>query len=85
MNSPAQGKLVPSGLACGDTEHSLPATVNQAIFTNASFPLSFAFFFAFFFKRKRKKEITIQTLPWPNLALLRKGNFPEPPSTNLEA
>lgn len=49
MNSPAQGKLVPSGLACGDTEHSLSATVNQAIFTNASFPLSFAFFFAFFF------------------------------------
>ena len=36
-------------------------------------------------KKKGKKENTIQALPWPNLALLRKGNFPEPPSTNLEA
>lgn len=33
----------------------------------------------FFFKGKSKKEITIQTLASPNLALLRKGNFPEPP------
>lgn len=36
-------------------------------------------------KKRKKKENTIQALPWPNLALLRKGNFPEPPSTNLEA
>lgn len=56
MNSPAQGKLVPSGLACGDTEHSLSATVNQAIFTNASFPLSFAFFLLFFLKEKEKRK-----------------------------
>lgn len=33
---------------------------------------------------EEEKENTVQTLLWPNLALLRKENFPEPHSTNLE-
>lgn len=90
MDGANWGMIVPTGPACAQTEHSTVCNCRSGNFHLCKFCSKLRKII----KKKKKrggeeeeeeKENTVQTLLWPNLALLRKENFPEPHLTNLEA
>jgi len=73
VDGPAWGKPVPSGLACGDTEHSIFCSRKSGSFHQRfciSFALSFWFVFLFFFLKKKGNHN-------PNSALAKPDPFKE--------